>query len=236
MLQGSQEWLDLRKECAITWSQAANALGIGYDSKQKYMRRQLGLEPAFEGNWATSEGTRREPWVAELYFRIMGAFGDPVELATDAFSFLKQDRRMGGSVDRIVTSKTTGEEWVLEIKTCPNGDMRTKIPISHIVQMLGQCETMKLPKAHYIAHSQGQGIYLAEVTWDVNLWDKIVYPKLKEFADIWSVRGTPSRTSQQEKDELETLIRNNTFIYEIPICSKLRQLRERQQMQLNKDN
>jgi hypothetical protein len=236
MLQGSQEWLDLRKQCAVTWSQAANALGIGYDSKQKYMRRQLGLEPPFEGNWLTSEGTRREPWVAELYFRIMGAFGEPVTLWTDAFSFLQQDRRMGGSVDRIVTSNKSGETWVLEIKTCPNGSMRTYIPISHIVQMLGQCQTMKLPKAHYIAHSQGQGLYLAELTWSETLWDEVVYPKLKDFADIWTVRGMPGRTSKSEKEELEKVIRENTFITEIPIVSSIRQLREQQQTIPNKDN
>lgn len=117
MKQGDAEWLDTRSKCAITWSEAANALGIGYDSRQAYMKRKLGITPPKEPNWRMLEGQKRENWVCELYFRIMGAFWQPVDLWVDAFRFDPQDRRLGGSVDRLVTDRKTGEQWVLECKT-----------------------------------------------------------------------------------------------------------------------
>ncbi len=51
MEQGSAEWLDLRSRHAITWSRAADALGIGYNSRTAYMKQKLGLTPAEEPNW-----------------------------------------------------------------------------------------------------------------------------------------------------------------------------------------
>ncbi len=118
MQQGSAEWLDLRSKCAITASEAASALGIGYDSRIAYMKRKLGTTPPKEPNWKMLEGQKRENWVCELYFRIMGAHYHPVQLWTDAFQFDWKDRRLGGSVDRLVTDES-GARWVLECKTCP---------------------------------------------------------------------------------------------------------------------
>ena len=117
--QGSPEWLDLRSRCASTCSDYGSALGVGYISRKKYMKIKLGIEPPPEANWRMLEGQKRENWVCELYYRLMGAFGDPVELFTDHFKEDPDDHRLGGSVDRLVRSKATGERWVLECKTCP---------------------------------------------------------------------------------------------------------------------
>ena len=68
MLQGSADWLRKRDQCAITWSQAANALGVGYESRQLYMKRKLKMVPKQESNWRLQEGILREPTIAELYF------------------------------------------------------------------------------------------------------------------------------------------------------------------------
>ncbi len=114
--------------------------------------------------------------------------------------------------------------------------MRVEIPISHIVQMLGLCHSMKLRKAHYICHSQGQGILIAEVTWSNDLYDKVVYPRLKKFADMWSVRAIPARFPGEEKRELINTIRKHTFVREIADLATLRQLQQEQQMPPSKDN
>ena len=236
MLQGSPEWLETRAKCAITWSEAANALGIGYDTRQLYMKRKLKLVPKKESNWNMMEGNKREPHIAEMYFRIMAAFSRPVTLWTDAFTVLPQDSRMGGSVDRIVTCDSTKERWVLEIKSVPNGDMRTHLPISHNIQMMGLCKTMGCDKAHYIAHSYGQGIYLAEITWDPSLWDEIVFPRLQEFADMWERKEIPTGMKSAEKELLKKTIEQRTFIHELPCIATKMQKRAQLRTSPNKPN
>jgi hypothetical protein len=117
MQQGDQQWQDLRAQHAITWSEAANAAGVGYDSRKAYMKRKLGLSPPVEQNWRMREGNEREPWAAELYYRIMGFCGTQVRYSVESFRSDWQDHRLGGSPDRIVEDVGTGERWLLEIKT-----------------------------------------------------------------------------------------------------------------------
>ena len=154
MQQGDPAWHDLRSRHAITWSNAADALGIGYNSRQKFMRIKLGMQEADPPNWKMMEGTKREPWAAELYYRVMGAFGQPIRFYTDVFKTDPQDHRLGGSLDRIVEDVKTGDRWLLEIKTCPDGDMRTEIPTAHLCQMHGLCHTHGFDKANYFCWSQ----------------------------------------------------------------------------------
>lgn len=227
MAQGSEEWLDTRARHAITWSRGADALGIGHNSRSAYMREKLGITPPPECNWRMKEGNRREPWVGELYYRIMGWCGVQVELEVDSFCSDASDSRMGGSPDRIVRDKLTGETWLLEIKTCPGGDMRTEIPISHLVQMLGLCHTYNLHKAHYICHSQGQGILLSEVYYDPRLWTFLA-PKFRAFCDLWSIRAVPGRMDSAEKQEIIEQVKRYSFISEINCVTAKRLQRELQ--------
>jgi YqaJ-like viral recombinase domain len=99
------------------------------------MKRKLGFSPPVEQNWRMKEGNEREPWGAELYYRIMGFCRQPVRFEIESFRRDWQDHRLGGSPDRIVIDAETGERWLLEIKTCPGGDMRTEIPIGHLMQV-----------------------------------------------------------------------------------------------------
>lgn len=236
MQQGDAEWLKVRDKCAVTGSRVGDAVGVGYNSRQKYWRQKKKLEPKTEMNWRMSEGIRREPWVAELYFRIMGAMYAPVTLYTDAFTYLPWDKRMGGSVDRVVECDRTGERWVLEIKTAPDAPMRTKLPVSHNLQMLFLCKTLGLSKAHYICHSQGQGIFLAEVTWDDKLWDYIVMPRLRYFADMIDRNVCPPKMKAGEKESLIADIEKLTHVKEIECVSTIRQLQRQRQIQPNKAN
>jgi hypothetical protein len=48
--QGSDEWLELRSELGVTFSNLGTAYGIGYKSRQKYWRIKTGLERAEEMN------------------------------------------------------------------------------------------------------------------------------------------------------------------------------------------
>lgn len=222
-MQGSNEWKDRRSRCASTCSEYANALGIGYVSRQKYMRTKLGIDAPQEANWRMQQGNLRENWVCELYYRLMHRFGADISLSIDGFHADPQDWRFGGSVDRVVQCNKTGEQWVLECKTCPDGDMRVEVPTGHLLQMLGLCHAYNLPKAHYICWSQHQGILLAEVTFAPTLWSNEIYPRLKQFGDWWALRQIPPQMSKIEKDAIVMTIRDNCHVREISAASTWRQ-------------
>ena len=215
MEQGSAAWLDLRARHAATCSEYGNALGVGYISRQKYMRIKLGLQKADEANWMMLAGQEREAWVAEVYFRLMHSCGHPVMLDVDAFCSYALDRRLGGSVDRLV-SDAQGNKWLLEVKTCPRGNIRDSVPETHSLQMLWLCAIYNLPYAHYIASTYDKSIFLAEVRWTAGFWEEEIYPRLREFADWWSVRQMPPRMTNEDKCDLLKLIRENTIVTEVP--------------------
>lgn len=238
MIQGSEEWLDLRSKHAITWSEAANAIGVGYDSAKQYMKRKLGLIPAKESNWRMQEGQKREPWAAEIYYQLMNHHFDmPVKLYTDGFRSDWQDHRLGGSVDRIVENEQ-GQQWVLEIKTTPGSpNVREEMPISHILQIHGLCHTYKLPAAHYFCWTASQGCYLANIEFAGELWDEIVYPRYKSFADLWALRQLPGKgLTADEKEDLIADIRACCSIEPVFIGhSQTEQLQEQPKTPPNKD-
>lgn len=212
MLQGSPEWLALRARHAATASEYATALGIGYRSRQKYMREKLGIDQPEEANWRMQEGNRREPWVAELYLRLMRRIGYQIELLCDGFRDDPADHRLGGSVDRIVVDQASGDRWLLEIKTCPGGDMRESIPHAHLLQMWGLCHAYGLDRAHYICSSYGQGLLLAEVTWKPGYWERDVLPRLQQFCEWWENAQMPPRMNSQEKVDLIELVYEASII------------------------
>lgn len=228
MAQGSAEWMLRRNKCASTCSEFGNALGVGYISRQKYMRIKLGLEQPEESNWMMQQGQLRENWVCELYYRLMHAFRHPIVLYTSNFRVYEFDRRLGGSPDRIVRDADTGEEWLLECKTAYAEEMRDSVPPSHSLQMLGLCEIYGLHKAHYICSNYERGIFIAEVTWTPGFWRNEVLPRLRQFADWWTLKEVPPQMASGAKAEINELIMQHTIVTEIPAISRLMQERESQ--------
>jgi len=214
-----------RQMCAATCSEYANALGIGYVSRRKYMQLKLGEIEAPPPNWMMLQGQLRENWVCELYFRIMGAFRHPVTLHVDHFRVYEHDKRLGGSPDRLVVDEH-GEEWLLECKTAYADVMRDSVPPAHSLQMLGLCMIYGYTKAHYICSNYERGIYVAEVTWTPNFWQDHIYPRLREFADMWTRKQLPPNMPAGEKAELLQLIEDNTIVTEIPAIACTVQARE----------
>ena len=216
MLQGSQEWLDLRACHAATCSEYGTAIGVGYKSRQKYWRVKMGIDAADPCNWRMAEGNRREPFIAELYWHIMRMCGHNVHLHTDAFREDVDDHRFGGSVDRIVTDDT-GDKWVLEIKSRPEGEgFRDEIPETHLLQMLGLCHAYGLSKAHYICSTYGTTVFLAEVHFNPGFWELHIYPRLREFGWYWGLRREPPRMKSADKLQLLKLIHENCIVTPIP--------------------
>jgi len=228
MAQGSAEWMLKRKMCATTCSEFASALGIGYISRQKYMRIKLGLEEPEPSNWMMQQGQLRENWVCELYYRIMHAFKHGVTLYTDSFKVFESDKRLGGSPDRIVRDDD-GDIWLLECKTAYAQQMRDSVPPAHSLQMLGLCAIYGLSKAHYICSNYEKGIYVAEVTWTPGFWSNEILPRLRQFADWWTLKQIPAKMTSGEKQKMLDLIEQHTHVTEIPAISRLMQERLSQQ-------
>jgi predicted phage-related endonuclease len=228
--QGSSEWLALRDTCAATASSYANALGIGYDSRAKYMRRKLHIDPPVESNWLMQFGNDHENWVCEIYFRVLASCGQVTRRETRGFDRDPDDCRLGGSVDGIITDVATGERWVLECKTQPNAmECRDQIPVSHICQMVGLMHHTGLKKAHYISWNPENGVFLAEVTCDPRLWDEVMYPRLKQFAD-WRACGViPPNMKKADKQYILDAIDEWAYVTEIPSLNSRKLLLEAQE-------
>lgn len=214
MKQGDELWLRSRESCAITWSEAASALGVGYESPAQYMRRKLRLIPDKEPNEFMLAGQKYEDWVVHLYREYVGA--ENVRVECDAFRVDAADNRLGGSPDRLVTFCATGETVLLECKTCWAGSVREEIPISHKIQMFGLCHTYELSKAHYACWSASSGVCFGEVTFADDLWE-CVYPYLKTFADNWSNKVVPGRTKWQQKDYITEIFSDKVFVRELQL-------------------
>lgn len=171
-----------RKLCRCTASNLADAIAsLGYNSRRKYSRRQLGLDPPQKQNEYMSMGNAYEPIVGAAY----SAFtGNDIELK--GFGLLESDERFGASPDYEVTAPD-GEKFLLEVKTTSRWkpfEAAMPIPINHILQMIGQCMVFGYRKSHYISHHLVTGeFYVAEVTFTQDLWDTHIYPKLKYFMD-----------------------------------------------------
>lgn len=214
MRQGDAEWLAARAACAVTCSEIGTALGIGYRSRSQYMKEKLGLVPAPEVNWRMQQGTEREPYVALLYKHIMeNELGRDVVLDTHSFHVHREETYLGGSPDRIV--KEGPHKYLLEIKTCPEGDGRDYVPTTHLCQMLGLCEIYDFTRSHYICSTYDKNVYLAEVRFDANLWPQVVVPRLRQFAEWRDNEKIPPRMAKGEAAALEATIVANCDVHSV---------------------
>lgn len=213
--QGSAVWFDIRNTCAVTCSNYASAIGVGYSSRRKYMKQRLGLLPRDAPNDLMAFGNEYENWVAKVYQWIMTQARHSVQLHCHGFCFDPCDDRLGGSIDRIAI--VNGEFVVLECKTCPQrGSVRHEVPVSHLLQMVGLMHAYELSKAHYISWTPEHGVMTCEVTYDATFWTDWLYPRLCEFADWYEMRVIPPKMSSAEKQRVLQAIDEHVHVTPIP--------------------
>ncbi len=225
MQQGSKEWLDWRKTCAATCSEYGSALGISkYTSRKQYMKMKLQLIPGKEGSWFTERGTAYEPWICKEYERIMREFYNTrVVLSEDGGREDWLDKRLGGSVDRIVSLNETfidpdydARTWIIEVKTGKR-DIE-EIPIEHVVQMMGLCHIYKVDFCHYVRWcEETKEIYMCQVEWDDECYLQHIAGLLSDFADLFDKKELPENLNKEEKKNLIRLIRDNTIVTKIRV-------------------
>lgn len=215
MIQGSPAWLAWRRGKASTCSEYANAIGVGYEGRQTYMKRKLGMVPQKEANWMMIEGIAKEAWVVNLYETVMrDHYGIDVKLFVDGGRDDPSDARFGGSVDRLV-QLPSGEIIVLECKTAYSTEQRTEIPHGHLLQMLGLCHAYGAPYAHYACWQEGVGFFVARVDFAPDLWSKEIYPRLTQFAAWKAMEVIPPRMPGDDRLELIKIILAGSIVSSI---------------------
>lgn len=212
VVQGSDEWLELRKQHGCTASRLGTIIGCGYISRNAYMRIKL-QDLQTEINPLMQYGLDHEDWVAHLYARFMRNNQEPVTLSCEGFRELDDDPRSGGSVDRIVTSDRTGDQWVLEIKCRPKGDTRTEVPISHICQCVMNAIAYKCDFSDYISFSpETREVFISRITFDKQaLWDRFLIHKIRNFNDLWQANEYyPPRMRAGERQANASVVKTYT--------------------------
>jgi hypothetical protein len=63
---------------------------------------------------------------------------------------------------------------------------------------------------------------MAEVTWDPRLWDEVLYPIYKDFADLWALRVLPGRMDSKVKAYIKEMVQRYSRITEIHCVTKKR--------------
>lgn len=197
-----------RKHCRCTASRIGDAIAsLGYSSSGYYVRKLRGLVPDQPDNEFLSEGRRLEPIVAEAFTAFTGW---PTELL--GFGVYPEDPRFGASPDYVLTLPD-GTQHLLEIKTTVRKDAffaAMPIPVSHLLQMLGQCAVHDPSFVSYYAafHRVTETFYMARVEFDESLWHDDIWPRVKEFMDFVDSGKDPRllRRTEQLKIDITNLV------------------------------
>ncbi len=70
---------------------------------------------------------------------------------------------------------------------------------------------------------------MSEITWDPRLWDQVLYPIYRDFADLWAVRVLPDRMDSKQKAYVKDMVQRFTRITEIPCVTRKRLQQEASQ-------
>lgn len=206
--QGSAEWLRARADCLLTASELGTALGFGYESRAKLLRRKLGQEPPIEDNYYMTFGRDNEDRVAQAYDDVFNC-----QSVTHGFSTLTHNNiTVGASPDRVVHGNPLR---LVEIKCAFGDNPRDFVPPCHRAQMLMQTKCMNLtPIVDYACWSVNNvtadnkiKLFVARCSFDDRLWDNYVWPGIEEFAVMKERRITPMVNSRDKKRLLDAFER-----------------------------
>jgi hypothetical protein len=164
------------REGRLTASVFANAIGIGYDSRQKLWRQLTGREEKFAGNDATQWGSDNEHHAITAY---EVATGDIVQSAGGKQGFVISASHdwLGCTPDGFV-----GSDIVVEAKCPASMNLYGKVPDHYMPQI-------------------PEGFEVHEVPFDDQYWDECL-KLLSDFYSFWKSDQEPRR---QKKPILPTV-------------------------------
>jgi putative phage-type endonuclease len=173
------------REGRLTASVFANAIGIGYDSRQKLWRQLTGREERFQGNASTEWGSDNEIHAITAYECFTG---DIVESAGGKQGFVISATHdwLGCTPDGFV-----GSDIVIEAKCPASMNLYGKVPDHYMPQVQGQMFITGRKLAHFICWTP-EGLEVWEVPFDDEYWHVCVFA-LSEFYSCWKSDQEPPR-------------------------------------------
>lgn len=187
--QGTQEWLDARKN-RLTASNFGAAVGLNRYKSARGLCKDM-LWSTFKGNAATRWGSEHEDVARDAYLAHVRA---EIDAGTSPYTsirveetglYVNPDRPwMGSSPDGIVhvTTKDGGShKFLLEIK-CPFRKQfyNPPVPVYYNCQIQGVMANMDLPHCDFVVWHPG-GLQITRVSFDQEFWDTTLYPGLESF-------------------------------------------------------
>ncbi len=197
LIQGSDEWLSLRKN-KIGSSDASCIMGTSpWSSPYQLWCRKLGLMPEVSSNEAMRRGTELEPVARELFFMETGIYMEP------AVKFHKKRSWQMSSLD----GWNSDQEVALEIK-CGGRNLFDQacagvIPEYYLCQMQHQLSTLESEWMFYFVYFEGNG-KLLEIKRDEIFISRMIQEESK-FWDCLQNLDPPELTEKDyiEKEDLE---------------------------------
>jgi len=197
--QRTPEWFKLR-ENLITASMVAPILGINkFEDRLKTLRKKLGLEPGFQGNFYTNWGNDFEDTACYIYSKLFN------KVVNEFGLLLHQEHDfLGASPDGI-----TKEGTMIEIKCPPSRYITGIVPDYYLAQMQLQLEVCNLEVCHFVeckfVKYENREAYLADTDFytEINSSDE---PEIFEDVHCSSVLaddGTSLFKGQRPKSQYE---------------------------------
>ena len=169
----------------LTASVFANAIGIGYDSRQKLWRQLTGREEKFAGNAATEWGKDNEIHAITAYECFTGEI---VESAGGKQGFVISATHdwLGCTPDGFV-----GDHIVIEAKCPASMNLYGKVPDHYMPQVQGQMFITGRKLGHFVCWTP-EGLEIHEVPFDDDYWQECIVA-LSEFYSYWKSDTEPPK-------------------------------------------
>ncbi len=163
----------------------ANAIGVGYDSRQKLWRQLTGREEKFAGNSATEWGSANEHHAITAY---EVHTGEIVQSAGGKQSFVISASHdwLGCTPDGYV-----GSNIVVEAKCPASMELYGKVPDIYMPQVQGQLFITRRELAHFVCWTP-EGLEIHEVPFDDDYWQECIVA-LSEFYSYWKSDTEPPK-------------------------------------------
>jgi putative phage-type endonuclease len=174
----------------LTASVFANAIGIGYDSRQKLWRQLTGREERFQGNAATQWGSDNEVLAICLYEIVTGEI---VESAGDKQGFVIHPEHdwLGCTPDGYAG------DIVIEAKCPASMNLYGKVPDHYMPQVQGQMAITGKNKAHFMCWTP-QEFEIYEVPASPEYWQQC----FELLSDFWQCVQEDKEPSKRKKPTL----------------------------------
>lgn len=181
----------------LTASVFANAIGIGYDSRQKLWRQLTGREEKFQGNSATEWGVANEKNAIRQYQVVTGELVDRKGQNQEFFIHPVLDW-LGCTPDGFVCKGQMS--IVLEAKCPSSTKLYGKVPDHYMPQLQGQMAITGKSLAHFVCWTP-DAFEVWEVPADEEYWQQC----LELLTEFWLCVKEDREPQKRKKPTLPTV-------------------------------